>query len=410
MPLERTVLGGGARYEIPQPIPAPLIARAVAMRGARRSLGLTGVAVGRPPRPRFGQSHCADEGDAADDGADNAGCDLAFEQAYHAQHEIDGEDEDRRPPCRCADMARQEGGAADERSGYRQNAEDRVDRFSSLRGPVDILQVEPQRELVECEADAHPEEGGGDVESCTVRRCGHQDDSCANDDQYPENLMVNMNSSEPDVAQPGPGAAPRTNQAGHGSRDQESRQYCDKHPHYRLQRRSSRADRDLGPRGERSEGGVSVESHNVLPVCGRLLESTRRSIQTSSATGPGTRPQSGAQKRATCGARLAWQARSVKVVFNAELWLWDARRTETWTFVSLPASESEEIRDLAGGLRRGFGSVRVRATIGNSTWTTSIFPASQAGYVLPVKRPIRVAEALDVGDMATVTVELIDFT
>ena len=100
----------------------------------------------------------------------------------------------------------------------------------------------------------------------------------------------------------------------------------------------------------------------------------------------------------------------MKVVFSAELWLWDARRTETWTFVSLPASESEEIRDLAGGLRRGFGSVRVRATIGNSTWTTSIFPASQAGYVLPIKRPIRVAESLDVGDMTTVIVELIDFT
>jgi len=100
----------------------------------------------------------------------------------------------------------------------------------------------------------------------------------------------------------------------------------------------------------------------------------------------------------------------VRVVFDAELWLWDTRRTDTWAFVSLPASESEEIRDLAGGLRRGFGSVRVRATIGSSTWTTSIFPGSRAGYVLPVKRPIRVAEALDVGDVATVTVELIGFT
>jgi hypothetical protein len=100
----------------------------------------------------------------------------------------------------------------------------------------------------------------------------------------------------------------------------------------------------------------------------------------------------------------------VKVVFDADLWLWDARRAQTWTFVSLPADQSEEIRDLADGLRRGFGSVRVRATIGSSTWTTSIFPASQAGYVLPVKRPVRVAEALDVGDTATVTVELIDFT
>jgi len=104
-----------------------------------------------------------------------------------------------------------------------------------------------------------------------------------------------------------------------------------------------------------------------------------------------------------------WQAGPVKVAFDAELWLWDARRTQSWTFVSLPAGQSEEIRDLAGGLRRGFGSVRVRATIGTSTWTTSIFPGSQGGYVLPVKRPVRVAEGLDVGDMATVTVELIDF-
>ena len=50
------------------------------------------------------------------------------------------------------------------------------------------------------------------------------------------------------------------------------------------------------------------------------------------------------------------------------------------------------------GARRGFGSVRVRATIGSSTWTTSIFPASQAGYVLPVKRPVRVAEEWSVVD------------
>jgi hypothetical protein len=103
-----------------------------------------------------------------------------------------------------------------------------------------------------------------------------------------------------------------------------------------------------------------------------------------------------------------WQGDSVRVVFDAELWLWDARRTDAWTFVSLPASESDEIRDLADGPRRGFGSLRVRATIGGSTWMTSIFPG-KAGYVLPVKRPVRAAEALDVGDMATVTVELIDF-
>jgi hypothetical protein len=100
----------------------------------------------------------------------------------------------------------------------------------------------------------------------------------------------------------------------------------------------------------------------------------------------------------------------VVVVFDAELWIWDARRADTWTFVSLPTEASEEIRDLAGGTRRGFGSLRVRVTVGESTWKTSIFPDSARGsYVLPIRRAVRTAEALDAGDIATVTVELIDF-
>lgn len=89
--------------------------------------------------------------------------------------------------------------------------------------------------------------------------------------------------------------------------------------------------------------------------------------------------------------------------------MWDARRADSWTFVSLPAQASEEIGDLAGGSRRGFGSLRVRVTVGGSTWATSIFPGSGGGpYVLPIKRAVRNAEALNVGDVATVTVELID--
>jgi hypothetical protein len=38
---------------------------------------------------------------------------------------------------------------------------------------------------------------------------------------------------------------------------------------------------------------------------------------------------------------------------------WDARRADSWTFVSLPVDASEEIRDLTVGSRRGFGSLRV---------------------------------------------------
>lgn len=98
------------------------------------------------------------------------------------------------------------------------------------------------------------------------------------------------------------------------------------------------------------------------------------------------------------------------ITFESELWLWDARQGESWTFVALPAEESEDVRELLGSApRRGFGSLRVRATVGTSSWTTSIFPDSTRGtYVLPVKRAIRKAESLDVGDVATVTVELLD--
>ena len=97
------------------------------------------------------------------------------------------------------------------------------------------------------------------------------------------------------------------------------------------------------------------------------------------------------------------------IAFEADLWRWDARRADSWTFVSLPAGASAEIRELTDGLRRGFGSVRVRATVGSSTWATSIFPDAQRGcYVLPIKRAVRRAEDLDVGEVATVTIEVLD--
>lgn len=100
----------------------------------------------------------------------------------------------------------------------------------------------------------------------------------------------------------------------------------------------------------------------------------------------------------------------MRVSFEAELWVWDRRRADTWAFVTVPAAESEDVRELAErGPRAGFGSVRVRVTIGATTWATSVFPDRASGtYVLPVKRAVRTAEGLEAGDVAAVTVELVD--
>jgi hypothetical protein len=53
--------------------------------------------------------------------------------------------------------------------------------------------------------------------------------------------------------------------------------------------------------------------------------------------------------------------------------------------------------------------VRVGVTVGATRWQTSIFPDSSRGaYVLPVKRAVREAEGLEVGDTCTLRVELVD--
>ena len=93
--------------------------------------------------------------------------------------------------------------------------------------------------------------------------------------------------------------------------------------------------------------------------------------------------------------------------FEAPLWRWDARRTDVWTFVSLPTAVADDVLDLVGDRARGFGSVRVEVTIGGTTWRTSIFPSTDT-YVLPVKKSVRTAEHLEIGDTVAVHLALVD--
>ena len=95
--------------------------------------------------------------------------------------------------------------------------------------------------------------------------------------------------------------------------------------------------------------------------------------------------------------------------FEAELWLWEARRTDAWTFVSLPTDIADEVLELTAPFERGFGSVRVEVTVGETVWRTSIFPDSgKRTYVLPIKKAVRKAEQLQVGDTARVRLVLLD--
>jgi hypothetical protein len=83
--------------------------------------------------------------------------------------------------------------------------------------------------------------------------------------------------------------------------------------------------------------------------------------------------------------------------------------TGPWHFVTLPTDQADEIDELTMFTVRGFGSVRVVVTIGATTWSTSLFPDTKAGsYVLPIKKPVRVAERLTAGELVDVVLELVD--
>ncbi len=87
------------------------------------------------------------------------------------------------------------------------------------------------------------------------------------------------------------------------------------------------------------------------------------------------------------------------LTFKADLWPHSAG---SWVFVTVPRDDSDEIRDVAPD-PGGFGSVRVQVTVGETDWRTSVFPdAKSRCFVLPIKKQVRAAEHLDVGDTATV--------
>ncbi len=91
--------------------------------------------------------------------------------------------------------------------------------------------------------------------------------------------------------------------------------------------------------------------------------------------------------------------------FTAELWPWEGEAA--WWFLTVPGDVGDDLRARTAGQRRGFGSVRVRVTVGGTTWSTSVFPDSKRdAYLLPVKKDVRVREGLEEGDEVAVALQL----
>ena len=79
-----------------------------------------------------------------------------------------------------------------------------------------------------------------------------------------------------------------------------------------------------------------------------------------------------------------------------------------WYFAGVDAPTAAKIKKSREGLPRiGWGSVPVTATIGTTTWNSSIFPDKKSGtYLLPLKAEVRKKEGIDAGDTVKLTLNI----
>lgn len=101
-----------------------------------------------------------------------------------------------------------------------------------------------------------------------------------------------------------------------------------------------------------------------------------------------------------------------RLTHTGPLWRWTSSSgTGSWHFLTIDGEAGEALgaTALMRRLERsigGFGSLKVTATIGDSTFRTSLFPSKSQGWLLPVKASVRKAEGIGEGDEVAVVLEV----
>lgn len=91
---------------------------------------------------------------------------------------------------------------------------------------------------------------------------------------------------------------------------------------------------------------------------------------------------------------------------RAKVWLYPG--VAAWHFVTLPKGKAQEIRELFGDLERGWRSLPVTVTVGNTAWRTSIFLDTNIGsYLLPLKLEVRKKENIQAGKTIMFSLEIL---
>lgn len=96
-------------------------------------------------------------------------------------------------------------------------------------------------------------------------------------------------------------------------------------------------------------------------------------------------------------------------VYSIKAPVWLHPGEVAWYFVSIPPTDADNIDFYFAHAKRGWGSLRVTVTVGETIWKTSIFPNKKTGsYLLPLKADVRKKEKINTGDTIAFSLEIKD--
>ena len=96
-------------------------------------------------------------------------------------------------------------------------------------------------------------------------------------------------------------------------------------------------------------------------------------------------------------------ASSLSFEFSGAIWYW--KGPSPFHFLTVPEAQSRELKAIVHLVTYGWGMIPVRARIGGTRFTTSLFHKDGL-YVLPVKESVRRAEDVAEGDHVTAWFEV----
>jgi hypothetical protein len=89
----------------------------------------------------------------------------------------------------------------------------------------------------------------------------------------------------------------------------------------------------------------------------------------------------------------------VDLEISGEIWHW--RGPSPYHFVTVPDEAAAHLEAMASSVTYGWGMIPVSAQVGDTPFTTSLYP-KDGGYVVPLKDAVRRAEDLELGDSVTI--------